>query len=138
MQLIEVDFPDFSARAHYKGQAQGIPVAVIQRSPRLAAVPADVDDHGQALYYSLDCDLQMSAVDWMKARGKPVQFVRVGADGDVRARAAIARQHNAILSFSEGDPEQIGIATGGRFHYRMKGDEDAIRLAASGLLGKSI
>jgi hypothetical protein len=79
-----------------------------------------------------------SALDWMKARGKPVQFIRVRSDGEVRELAAIARQHNAILSFSEGDPEQIGIATAGRFHYRMKGDEEAIRAAASGLLGKII
>jgi hypothetical protein len=46
-----------------------------------------------------------------------------------------------MLSFSgatEAQLERIGIATGGRFHYRMRGDEEAIRLAASCLLGKSI
>ena len=75
----------------------------------------------------------------MKARGKPVQFVVVSPDRcDL---AAVARQHNAMLSFtdaSEAQLEQIGIATGGRFHYRMRGDEEAIRLAASSLLGKSV
>jgi len=78
-------------------------------------------------------------LEWMKARGKPVQFVIVSPD---RCElAAVARQHNAILSFmnaSEAQLEQIGIATGGRFHYRMQGDEEAIRLAASCLLGKNV
>jgi hypothetical protein len=79
-----------------------------------------------------------TALEWMKSRGKPVQFIRVNPDSDLRELAAIARQHNAILSFNEGQPEQIGIATAGRFHYRMKGEEEAIRLAASSLLGKTI
>jgi hypothetical protein len=79
-----------------------------------------------------------SALDWMKSRGKPVQFIKVNPNSDLRELAAIARQHNAMLSFTEGEPEQIGIATAGRFHYRMKGDEEAIRLAASSLLGKTI
>jgi hypothetical protein len=79
-----------------------------------------------------------SALDWMKSRGKPVQFIKVNPNSDLRELAAIARQHNAMLSFTEGQPEQIGIATAGRFHYRMKGDEEAIRLAASSLLGKTI
>jgi hypothetical protein len=81
------------------------------------------------------------AMDWMKSRGKPVQFIVVYADADIRALADLARHYNAILSFTsatEAQLEQIGIATGGRFHYRMKGDEEAIRLAASSLLGKSI
>jgi hypothetical protein len=77
------------------------------------------------------------ALDWMKSSGKPVQFIRVNPDSDLRGLAAIARQHNAILSFTAGDPEQIGIAASGRFHYRMKGDEEAIRLTASSLLGKN-
>jgi hypothetical protein len=80
-----------------------------------------------------------STLEWMKARGKPVQFVVVSPERcDL---AAVARQHNAMLSFSdatEAQLEQIGIATGGRFHYRMHGDEEAIRLAASCLLGKSV
>jgi hypothetical protein len=79
------------------------------------------------------------ALEWMKARGKPVQFVIVSPD---RCElAAVARQHNAMLSFtgaSEAQLEQIGIATGGRFHYRMEGDEEAIRLSASCLLGKNV
>jgi len=79
-----------------------------------------------------------TALDWMKTRGKPVQFVRVNPGSDLRELAAIARQHNAIVSFTESQTEQIGIATAGRFHYRMKGDEEAIRRAASSLLGKSI
>jgi hypothetical protein len=79
-----------------------------------------------------------TALDWMKSRGKPVQFIRVSPGSDLRDLAAIARQYNAILSFAEGDPEQIGIATAGRFHYRMKGDEEAIRLASSSLLRKTI
>jgi hypothetical protein len=79
------------------------------------------------------------ALDWMKARGKPVQFVIV--DPDRCELAAVARQHNAMLSFtgaSEAQLEQIGIATLGRFHYRMQGDEEAIRLAASCLFGKTV
>jgi hypothetical protein len=79
------------------------------------------------------------ALEWMKSRGKPVQFVIVSPD---RCElAAAARQHNAMLSFTNAGGaqlEQIGIATGGRFHYRMKGDEEAIRLAASALLGKNV
>ena len=78
-------------------------------------------------------------LEWMKSRGKPVQFVVVSPDRcDL---AAVARQHNAMLSFSdatEAQLEHIGMATGGRFHYRMHGDEEAIRLAASSLLGKSV
>jgi hypothetical protein len=78
-------------------------------------------------------------LELMKARGKPVQFVVVSPDRcDL---AAVARQHNAMLSFTgatDGQLEQIGLATGGRFHYRMRGDEEAIRLAASSLLGKSV
>jgi hypothetical protein len=79
------------------------------------------------------------ALDWMKSRGKPVQFVMVSPDRS--ELAAVARQHNAMLSFrgaSDAQLEHIGIATGGRFHYRMLGDEEAIRLAASRLLGKSV
>lgn len=79
-----------------------------------------------------------TALDWMKSRGKPVQFIRTNPSADLREQAAAARQHNAILSFTGGEPEQIGIATAGRFHYRMTGDEEAIRLAASSLLGKTI
>ncbi|HTB16173.1 MAG TPA: hypothetical protein VK752_31615 [Bryobacteraceae bacterium] len=79
-----------------------------------------------------------TALEWMKSRGKPVQFIRVPSASNLREQAAIARQFNAILSFTEGDLEQIGIATAGRFHYRMQGDEEAIRLAASSLLGKTI
>jgi hypothetical protein len=82
-----------------------------------------------------------TALEWMKSRGKPVQFLRVPIDADLKELAAIARQFNAILSFTgatEPQMEQIGIATAGRFHYRMKGDEEAIRLAASSLLGKSV
>jgi hypothetical protein len=79
-----------------------------------------------------------TALEWMKSRGKPVQLVRASPGPDLRDLAALARQYNAILSFAEGEPEQIGAATGGRFHYRMKGDEEAIRLAASHLLGKTI
>jgi hypothetical protein len=79
-----------------------------------------------------------TALDWMKSRGKPVQFIRVNSGSDLRDLAAIARQYNAILSFTEGAPEQIGTATAGRFHYHMKGGEEAIRLAASSLLGKNI
>ncbi len=82
-------------------------------------------------------DIRM-ALDWMKSRGKPVQFIRVQPDSELHSLAAVARQYNAMLSFTEGAPEQIGAATGGRFHYRMKGDEEAIRLAASGLLGKIV
>ncbi len=79
-----------------------------------------------------------TALDWMKSRGKPVQFIKANLNADLREQAAVARQHNAILSFAAGEPEQIGIATAGRFHYRMTGDEEAIRLAASSLLGKTI
>jgi hypothetical protein len=79
-----------------------------------------------------------TALDWMKSRGKPVQFIKANPGSDLREQAPVARQYNAILSFTEGDLEQIGIATAGRFHYRMKGDEEAIRLAASSLLGKTI
>lgn len=79
-----------------------------------------------------------TALEWMKSRGKPVQFIRANPNADLREQAAVARQHNAILSFTSGEPEQIGIATAGRFHYRMTGDEEAIRLAASSLLGKTI
>lgn len=81
------------------------------------------------------------ALDWMKSHGKQVQFIVVNPNSDVRAQADTARQFNAMVSFTSAtDPqlEQIGLATGGRFHYRMKGDEEAIRLAASSLLGKSI
>jgi hypothetical protein len=81
------------------------------------------------------------ALDWMKSHGKPVQFIVVNPGADLRASADTARHFNAMLSFpsaTEPQLEQIGIATGGRFHYRMKGDEEAIRLAASSLLGKSI
>jgi hypothetical protein len=80
-----------------------------------------------------------TTLEWMKSRGKPVQFAVVNPDRcDL---AAVARQYNAMLSFSGATGaqlERIGIATGGRFHYRMEGDEEAIRLAASCLLGKSI
>ena len=79
-----------------------------------------------------------AALEWMKSRGKPVQFIHVKPGSDLQQLAAIARQHNAILSFTEGDPEEIGAATAGRFHYRIKGDEEGIRLAASSLLGKTI
>jgi hypothetical protein len=82
-----------------------------------------------------------SALDWMKSRGKPVQFIKASPAADVRELSGVARQYNAILSFdgaTEAELEQIGIATAGRFHYRMNGDEEAIRLAASCLLGKSI
>jgi hypothetical protein len=80
-----------------------------------------------------------TALEWMKSRGKPVQFIRVNPDSDLKQLAAVARQFNAILSFTGDAPlEQIGIATAGRFHYRMPGDEDAIRLAATALLGKTI
>lgn len=79
-----------------------------------------------------------TALEWMKSRGKPVQFIQANLKADLRVQAAVARQHNALLSFTEGDPEQIGVATAGRFHYRMTGDEEAIRLAASSLLGKTI
>lgn len=79
-----------------------------------------------------------TALDWMRSRGKPVQFIQANPKADLREQAAVARQHNAILSFTSGEPEQIGIATAGRFHYRMTGDEEAIRLAASSLLGKTI
>jgi hypothetical protein len=80
-----------------------------------------------------------TALEWMKSRGKPVQFIRVNSDSDLKQLAAVARQFNAILSFAGDAPlEQIGIATAGRFHYRMPGDEEAIRLAASSLLGKTI
>jgi hypothetical protein len=82
-----------------------------------------------------------TALDWMKSRGKPVQFIRVNPGDDLGEVAAVARQYNAILSFSSATKtqmEHIGIATAGRFHYRMHGDEEAIRLAASSLLGKSI
>jgi hypothetical protein len=80
-----------------------------------------------------------TALDWMKSRGKPVQFMKVNSHSDLKELAAIARQHNAILSFSGEAPlEQIGSDTAGRFHYRMSGDEEAIRLAASRLLGKII
>jgi hypothetical protein len=81
------------------------------------------------------------ALDWMKTRGKPVQFIRVDRDSDLGDLAAVARQFNAMLSFTgatEAQLDEIGIATAGRFHYRMKGDEEAIRLAASRLLGKTI
>jgi len=64
-------------------------------------------------------------LEWMKARGKPVQFIVVSSDAGPEL-AAVARQHNAILSFwnaTEAQLERIGIATGGRFHYRMQGDE---------------
>jgi len=80
-----------------------------------------------------------TTLEWMKSRGKPVQFVVVNPD--LCELAAVARQYNAMLSFSgatEAQLERIGIATGGRFHYRMLGGEEAIRLAASCLLGKSI
>jgi hypothetical protein len=80
-----------------------------------------------------------TTLEWMKSRGKPVQFAVVNPDRcDL---AAVARQYNAMLSFSGATGaqlERIGIATGGRFHYRIEGDEEAIRLAASCLLGKSI
>jgi len=79
-----------------------------------------------------------TALEWMKSRGKPVQFIKVNPSGDLRELAAVVRQFNAILSFTEGAPEQIGAATAGRFHYRMKGDEEAVRLAASSLLGKTV
>ena len=79
-----------------------------------------------------------TALEWMKSRGKPVQFMKVNINSALREQASVARQYNAILSFTEGQPEQIGIATAGRFHYRMKGDEEAIRTAASALLGKTI
>jgi hypothetical protein len=79
-----------------------------------------------------------TALEWMKSRGKPVQFIRVPSASNLREQAAIARQFNAILSFTEGPPELIGIATSGRFHYRMQGDEEAVRSAASSLLGKTI
>jgi hypothetical protein len=80
-------------------------------------------------------------LEWMKSHGKLVQFIEVPAAADLRSLAAIARQHNAMLSFSgatDAELEQIGNATGGRFHCRMHGDEEAIRLAASSLLGKNI
>jgi hypothetical protein len=82
-----------------------------------------------------------SSLEWLKTRGKPAQFVTVSPKGDLRPLAAVARQFNAMLSFSdatEAELEQIGTATGGRFHYRMQGGEEAIRLAASWLLGKSV
>jgi hypothetical protein len=82
-----------------------------------------------------------TALNWMKSRAKPVQFIRVNPGPDLRELAVAARQYNAILSFTsatEAQMEQIGIATGGRFHYRMHGDEEAVRLAASILLGKTI
>jgi hypothetical protein len=78
-------------------------------------------------------------LEWMKSRGKPVQFVIVTPD--LSDLAAVARQYNVMLSFSDATEAQlarIGIATGGRFHYRMRGDEEAVRLAASCLLGKNI
>lgn len=80
-------------------------------------------------------------LDAMKSRGRPVQFIKVGFDSDLRPLAAIARHYNAMLSFAgatKAQLEEIGVATGGRFHYRMKGGEEAIRLAASCLLGKSV
>jgi hypothetical protein len=80
-------------------------------------------------------------LEWMKSHGKLVQVIQVPAAADLRSLAAIARQFNAILSFcgaTDAELEHIGIATGGRFHYRMHGDEEAIRLAASRLLGKSV
>ncbi len=80
-----------------------------------------------------------TTLDWMKSRGKPVQFIKANLHADLKEQAAVARQYNAILSFTGDAPlEQIGIATAGRFHYRMTGDEEAIRIAASSLLGKPI
>lgn len=82
-----------------------------------------------------------TALEWMKSRARPVQFMKANPKADLREQAAVARQYNAMLSFadaSEAQLEHIGIATGGRFHYRMTGGEEAIRLAASSLLGKSV
>ena len=79
------------------------------------------------------------ALEWMRSRGKLVQFIRVGAEAS--ALAGVARQFNAILSFEGATGtqlEQIGIATGGRFHYKMRGGEEDVRLAASCLLGRSV
>ena len=77
----------------------------------------------------------------MKSRGRLVQFMVAKPDEDLRSLAAAARQFNTMLSFSdatEAELERIGTETGGRFHYRMNGDEEAVRLAASCLLGKSV
>jgi hypothetical protein len=82
-----------------------------------------------------------TALEWMKSRSKPVQFIQALPGEELAAVAAVARQHNAILSFTsatETQMEHIGLATAGRFHYQMHGDEETIRLAASSLLGRSI
>jgi hypothetical protein len=96
---------------------------------------------GHVFDFEIATDDASHLLDSMKSTGRPVQFVKVNPDADIRALAEVARQHNAILSFSDATKaqlEQIGIATGGRFHYRMRGDEKAIRLAASCLLGRNI
>lgn len=82
-----------------------------------------------------------TALERMKMQAKPVQFIVVPPDADLLPLTVVARQNNAMLSFSnasEAQLEEIGFATGGRFHYRMQGDEAAIRTAASCLLGKSV
>jgi hypothetical protein len=82
-----------------------------------------------------------TVLEKLKSSGRPAQFIKTAPDAELRERASVARQYNAILSFegaTEAQLEQIGLATAGRFHYRMTGDEEAIRLAASALLGKSL
>lgn len=94
---------------------------------------------GQAFDFELATTGDVATtLEWMKSRGKPVQFIKVNPKSDLRDLAAVARRYNAILSFTGGVPDPIGIAEAGRFHYRMKGDGEAIRLAASSLLGKSV
>jgi hypothetical protein len=82
-----------------------------------------------------------NALAWMQSHGRPVQFINVSPDSDLRALSETARQHNAILSFahaSESQLEQIARATAGRFLYRTHADEPSIRAAASVMLGKTI
>jgi hypothetical protein len=83
----------------------------------------------------------INALDWMRSHGRPVQFINVSPDADLRALSENARQHNAILSFahaSESQLEQIALSTAGRFLYRTRADEPSIRAASSTLLGKTI
>ena len=105
---------------------------------------AEAYDRIQALKRVFDFEIAVRedaavALEWMKSRSKAVQFIRVSPESE--ALAGVARQFNAMLSFEgASDPqlERIGITTGGRFHYKMRGGEEEIRLAASCLLGRSV
>jgi hypothetical protein len=126
---------DPSASEYTKYSIGGTLEQLEQTYERIRAAKA-----GRVFDFEIDATPDIAqTLDRMKSRGQPVQFIKANLSFDLREQATVARRYNAILSFTGNvQLEQVGTATAGRFHYRMRGDEEAIRLAACSLLGKVI